>query len=408
MISATATGAQTDQNGNVYVLTDSQGNFSISAANSCPNPNSYMYFVSSGGDPGTGQNNPYLALAAVIPTPCGEGFNFFVDLSETTTSAAAYALGSFATVSTESFATSGNSVSALQGAVAYANSLINTANATIPSGSAWETTLNTAADILATCTESTGTTACTNLFTATTPPGGTAPTDTFQAALDIALNPNLDLTTLFDQISSASPFQPVLASLPTSWTLPGSTSKIIGVSPQSAPVNSTITIGGSGFGATRGSGVVIINGIQAYVISWSDTAIVALVPSGAATNGVIQECANLLCTNNIPFIIGPTIGPFITFLSLPEGPPLMGFVINGGNFGGVQGNNFVTLGSFPNQTSLTVLSWTASQITVQIPQNTLAGGNVVVTVVTPPGGFFQNSFQSNGVNFTLDTPFGCQ
>src|SRR5215469_12577552 len=93
MISTSANGAQTDQNGNVYVTADSQGNFSISAWNACPGPNTFMYVLATQGDPGTGQNNPYLAVAAVIPTVCG--VHWSIDVSETTTVAAAYALGSF-------------------------------------------------------------------------------------------------------------------------------------------------------------------------------------------------------------------------------------------------------------------------------------------------------------------------
>jgi hypothetical protein len=100
MISSSAAGAQVDGAGNAYVLTDSQGNFGISAWNACPTPNSYMYVLATGGDNGTGQNNPYATTVAVIPTICGTSWS--VDITETTTIAAAYALSAFATSATSS------------------------------------------------------------------------------------------------------------------------------------------------------------------------------------------------------------------------------------------------------------------------------------------------------------------
>jgi hypothetical protein len=325
-------------------------------------------------------------------------------VTETTTVAAAYALGAFSTISSNSFATDSSSVAALQGAVAYANSLVNSNTGTIPAGSGWTATMNTLADMMAACIDSTYLSECFTDAIATTPPGGYAPTNTFQAAINVALNPNLDLSAAFAQVSSVSPYQPILTALPASWALPGLPSQILGVSPESAPVGSPITIGGTGFGANQGSSVVIINGIQANISSWSDTAIVAVVPSGASTNGVIQVCANLVCSNNVPFAIGTTLAPIITALSLYEGPPLMGFVITGANFGGVQGSlSGVTLGDFPNQTQLTVLSWSTSQIKVQIPQNVVTGGGLVVTVGTLPTA----AFQSDPVIFSLTSPFGC-
>ncbi|WP_353070120.1 IPT/TIG domain-containing protein [Tunturibacter empetritectus] len=350
-----------------------------------------MYFLISGGEVGTAPNNPSIAMVAVIPTLCGGG-HFFVDISETTTIAAAYALGSFATLSTDSFATNSDSTSALQSAVGYSSTLIDTANAVIPNGSAWQTTLNTLGDMIEACVNSAS--ECPTLFAAATPPGGTAPTDTFQAALNIALNPNMNLTTLFNAIPSSPDFGPILSTVPASWTLPGSSVQITGVTPNPAPAGTPVTIVGSGFGAAQGNGVVIIGGIQASASSWSDTAIVVTVPAGAASNGVTQVFQNGFPSNPFPYSIGPLIGPTIIGLSLPQGPVGMGFVITGSNFGPA---STVSMGD-PLQGLLMVLSWSPTAITVQIPQTIVSGGNVVVT---------DGGLPSNGVNFTLTAPFGC-
>jgi hypothetical protein len=82
--------------------------------------------------------------------------------------------------------------------------------------------VNTLADILAACvnTASSTSTNCNTLFTATTV-GGVPPTDTFQAALNIALHPAANVSTLFGLPSASPPFQPTIATAtpPNDFTL---------------------------------------------------------------------------------------------------------------------------------------------------------------------------------------------
>lgn len=86
--------------------------------------------------------------------------------------------------------------------------------------------------------------------------------------------------------------------------------------------------------------------------------------------------------------------PTISGLSLPTGPPLMGFVINGHNFGASQGASNVVF----NGTSLTVVSWSASAITVQIPAGTATGSGAIKVTV---GG------QAATTGFSVSASFGC-
>jgi len=72
----------------------------------------------------------------------------------------------------------------------------------------------------------------------------------------------------------------------------------------------------------------------------------------------------------------------------------MGFVINGLNFGAAQGTSTVKIGNV----ALTVVSWTATAITVQVPAAAVTG-NVVVTVNAKP--------PSNGLTFNVSNAFGC-
>lgn len=390
MISPSATGAQTDSAGNVYVLTDSQGNFDISANNACPSPSTPMYLLAMQGDPaGTSQNNPYAAMAAVAPAACGADWS--IDITHTTTVATAYALSSFATVSTDSFATNSSSLPALQSAAAYAGTLINSSNGVIPSGSAWEETLNTLADMIEPCVNSPS--ACPALFSAATPPGGVAPVDTFQAALDIALNPTLNLTALFDAIPSSPDFAPILSAIPASWIMPGSSAQISSLSDYTG---TSITINGSGFGSSQGTSLVVIDGVTATVTSWSDTAIVASIPASAGS-GAAQVFVNGYGSNSMSFEppVSGSSGLSIS-LSLSTGPPQMGLVITpsgGSHFGSAKGQ--VTLNGQPM--IIVPGGWTDGAITVQVPSGA-SSGNVVVTT----GGT-----ASDPQPFTVTAPFGC-
>lgn len=102
----------------------------------------------------------------------------------------------------------------------------------------------------------------------------------------------------------------------------------------------------------------------------------------------------------LPLLVAVAIGanaqgttPSISSLSLSQGPVGMGFVVTGANFGNLQGSSTIKV----NTSSLTVVSWTDTSITVQVPAGA-ATGNVVVTV---------SGNSSNGVPFTIKAPFGC-
>jgi hypothetical protein len=52
------------------------------------------------------------------------------------------------------------------------------------------------------------------------------------------------------------------------------------ITPTSGPVGTLVTIIGSGFGATQGSGVVAIDGTAMQVVNWNDAEIQAAVATG--------------------------------------------------------------------------------------------------------------------------------
>jgi hypothetical protein len=77
---------------------------------------------------------------------------------------------------------------------------------------------------------------------------------------------------------------------------------ITSVTPTSAAVGAQVTITGSGFGTTQGSGLVWLGTRPGNVVSWSDTQIVATVAPGAKT-GNARVLQNNALSNSVPFTV---------------------------------------------------------------------------------------------------------
>jgi streptogramin lyase len=224
-----------DSNHNWFVLTNASGFFSITSTNYTCDVGDQVYLYSAGGNPQIGGGaNTGIGLMAVLGT-CGAGNSFTnlpptVQMNEITTVAAAYALAPFATDATHMSGDTGASAGMANAAASATNiASIGTgqAFATTPGGNGAvpQTEINTLANILAACINSSGSTSagCTSLFANATidgTPGGTKPAETATAAIYIAHNPGANVTTLWDLETSTAPFQPSLtSSTPNDWTI---------------------------------------------------------------------------------------------------------------------------------------------------------------------------------------------
>jgi hypothetical protein len=213
--------------GSHVVVSDPTGGFSISGDYTCPSGSTEVYLVATGGNPGGGPNANLAVMAAL--GPCGNlSSSTFINMNELTTVASVWALSPFMS-GIANVGTSATNSTGITNAFATVNKLVNTslgvlpgpslpAGATIPAPK-----INTLADILAACINSTGGThgdgsACGTLF-ANTAVGGVFPTDTITAAMNIAQNPNQNVGALFSLASAASPFQPTLATAPSDFAL---------------------------------------------------------------------------------------------------------------------------------------------------------------------------------------------
>ncbi|WP_158820358.1 NHL repeat-containing protein [Granulicella sp. S156] len=229
-------GVTTSDGTNFYVTTDVAGNFNIDGAFACT-PGTQIYLYSTGGDPqlnGIGTttgNNAGAGLLAVLgncasATPSGAFPSVtFVTMNEESTVATAFALEGFATDPTHIGAptsVAGHSLSAtgLANAFTTALNLVNQAsglpNATLPLNSNASVPgfrINTIADILAVCVNSTGTASsgCATLFGDTHNRAGTAPTDTATAAINIAQNPGQNVQALLNTVPTVPPFSPTFS-----------------------------------------------------------------------------------------------------------------------------------------------------------------------------------------------------
>jgi N-acetylneuraminic acid mutarotase len=161
------------------------------------------------------------------------------------------------------------------------------------------------------------------------------------------------------------------------------TATITSASPANGAPGTEITITGSSFGATQGSGLVWLGTAIAVVQSWSNTQIVATVASGA-TSGSAQVLQNGVMSNAVPFSVNALQ---ITSVSPNSGAPGIVVTINGNGFGSSQANGIVELGS----TSGEVIGWSNTQILTAVASNSVSG---VARVE-------QNGVWSNAVTFTV-------
>ncbi len=208
-------------------VSDGGGGFTLPAY-TCPANNGLVYLQVTGGNSGAGINTFIREVALLGPCSTLSASTFII-VSEATTVAAAYTLAPFATVSATAtgIGTSATNPLGLQNAFGAASNLVdfasgNARGATSIAGLILpQTTINSLANILAACVNTsnlTTSTPCNSLFTATTV-AGVAPTDTFQAALNLALHPGTQVSNLYTLSTANAPFQPALTTVPSDFAL---------------------------------------------------------------------------------------------------------------------------------------------------------------------------------------------
>jgi RHS repeat-associated protein len=151
------------------------------------------------------------------------------------------------------------------------------------------------------------------------------------------------------------------------------------LAPPAAIAGAWVNINGHGFGTNAfNTDTVNFNGVQAAIVSWSDTQVRAVVPS-TTTSGPVTVTKGGVTSDGVSFTLesGP---PTITNLS-----PVQGVVgawpitISGSGFGPTQSNSTVKF--WGSSVSAQVISWSETAITVVVPDDAISGP-IKVTVAT--------------------------
>lgn len=318
-LSPSAPGAATDSIG-TYVTSDTNGAFTITGDYTCT-PNTQLYLYALGGNPGAGINSAAGLLAILGQCPASGSFASsvpYVTINEITTIAAAYAIAGFATDATH-VSSSGTPLAqtGIANAFASASNLadisVGASLTTTPAGNGTvpQAEINTLANILAACINSTSSssTSCSTLFSNALSGGttGTAPTDTATAAINIAHNPGSNIANLFSLSSARAQFSPTMAFAPTDFTV-----GLVftgGASPKSIAIDASGNVwitNSSGFSVTelsslgaplspaggytspemRGPSSIAIDSLgNAWVTNVGSSSVTKLSPSGIALSG---------------------------------------------------------------------------------------------------------------------------
>ncbi len=222
-----ATGNPADTNGNYYVTTDSSGNFNITGDYACTEGISHLYLYAIGGNPGSGPNSAAGLMASLQSCTNPNFASQYVVVNEVSTVATAYALSGFAVDAThfsipnDALAATGmNNASKTVGNLETLSTGVALAATPAGNGLVPQSEIDTLANILAACINSTGpgSSSCATLFS-NAMSGVTAPTDTATAAINIAHNPGANIADLFALETATSPFQPMLSAAPNDWTI---------------------------------------------------------------------------------------------------------------------------------------------------------------------------------------------
>jgi hypothetical protein len=167
---------------------------------------------------------------------------------------------------------------------------------------------------------------------------------------------------------------------------------ISSLNPDSAAVGDTIEVLGSGFGDSISTNRVRFGTLDAGTPTWTDTRILAIVPTGAQS-GTVQVLVGGELSNAMPFQVGSTPPPIITIDQLIPARTVAADTVRvvGSGFGATPGTGQVTFAAASQaRVVATALSWSDTEIRVLVPADAVDGSVLVVT----------DAASSNGVDFS--------
>src|SRR5215472_917205 len=176
------------------------------------------------------------------------------------------------------------------------------------------------------------------------------------------------------------------------FTVPGPTN--VAIAPRGGIGGAQVTINGQYFQANQRNSTVTFNGVVAPIVSWSDTQIVATVPSGATTGPLAVTVNGVSGQPPYPFEVPNPVVSSVSMSPVPSGGQ---FTINGSGFGpdtgysstgGIAG--FIQLNG-NNNSGIGIVSWSDTAIVAQAGPS--GSGNLSVMIY---------GAVSNTVPFTIE------
>jgi hypothetical protein len=158
---------------------------------------------------------------------------------------------------------------------------------------------------------------------------------------------------------------------------------ISSITPASGLGGTPVTINGTGFGNTQGTGQIWLGTAPGMVTSWSDTQIIATVAAGSAT-GTAQVLQAGVVSNAVPFAVNT---PSITSITPTNGIAGTSVTICGSGFGIAQGSGIAWIGSTPGL----VVTWADTQVVATVDSSAVSG---IVRIQ-------QNGIWSNALSFKV-------
>jgi hypothetical protein len=171
------------------------------------------------------------------------------------------------------------------------------------------------------------------------------------------------------------------------------------LTPASGNTGSSVTIGGTNFGATQGGGSVTVSGVNASVGSWGNASITITIPAAAVDGNVIVTRSDTKTTPGVGFDVIPAISG-ISPARRQVGQQL---TISGSGFGNSRGTSTVHFnGGGVNAANYP--SWANNQIVVEVPTGAATGTVTVNIVDASVGGNNDSATSSSSVTVVLPPP----
>jgi hypothetical protein len=168
---------------------------------------------------------------------------------------------------------------------------------------------------------------------------------------------------------------------------------ITSLTPDHGAVSDTVTIAGSNFRASQGTGTVTFNGTEATVTSWSDTEIEVTVPEGATTGDVVVTDDGGTASAGATWTLDEAAAPEITSIDPDHGRPGDTVTVTGTGFGETEGY-LIFAKDAETPVIATIISWSDTEIVATVPDTDVVWG---------VGIFLSDGVtSSNTVTWTLD------